>query len=95
MSASAQFVHTRGTSIIGTDGEPVRLQGICIGGWLNMENFITGFAANESMMRSGVLDVLGQDRYTAVLREPSFKLLRRRRRCFPCLYGGQLASVSP
>jgi endoglucanase len=64
MSASAQFVHTRGTSIIGTDGEPVRLQGICIGGWLNMENFITGFAANESMMRSGVLDVLGQDRYT-------------------------------
>ena len=28
-----------------------------------MENFITGFAANESMMRSGVLDVLGQDRY--------------------------------
>ncbi len=63
MSAPAQFVHTRGTSIIGTDGEPVRLRGICIGGWLNMENFITGFAANESMMRSGLLDVLGQDRY--------------------------------
>ena len=28
-----------------------------------MENFITGFAANESMMRSGVLEVLGRERY--------------------------------
>ena len=63
MSTPPQFVHTRGTKIIGIDGEPVRLRGICIGGWLNMENFITGFAANESLMRSGVLDVLGRDRY--------------------------------
>ena len=29
-----------------------------IGGWLNMENFITGHPANESMMRA----VLGPDR---------------------------------
>jgi endoglucanase len=63
MSAPAQFVHTNGTSVIGIDGEPVRLRGVCIGGWLNMENFITGYAANESLMRSGVLDVLGQERY--------------------------------
>ena len=58
MSAPARFVHTQGTTVVGIDGEPVRLRGICIGGWLNMENFITGFAANESMMRSGVLEVL-------------------------------------
>jgi hypothetical protein len=29
-----------------------------------MENFITGYAANESLMRSGVREVLGQERYT-------------------------------
>jgi endoglucanase len=63
MSSPAQFVRTNGTSITGIDGEPVRLRGACIGGWLNMENFITGFAGNESLMRSGVLDMLGQERY--------------------------------
>lgn len=63
MSTLAQFVHTEGTKVIGTDGEPVRLRGVCIGGWLNMENFITGFAANESLMRAGVLEVLGRERY--------------------------------
>ena len=63
MNAPARFLHTQGTTVIGIDGEPGRLRGICIGGWLNMENFITGYAANESMMRSGVLDVLGRDSY--------------------------------
>jgi endoglucanase len=63
MSAPAQFVQTKGTSVIGINGEPVRLRGVCIGGWLNMENFITGFTANESIMRSGVLEVLGRERY--------------------------------
>ncbi len=63
MSAPAAFVHTQGTKVIGIDGEPVRLRGVCLGGWLNMENFITGFTANESLMRSGVLEVLGQERY--------------------------------
>jgi aryl-phospho-beta-D-glucosidase BglC (GH1 family) len=30
---------------------------------MNMENFITGYPANESMMRAAVREVLGQDRY--------------------------------
>jgi endoglucanase len=63
MSAATQFVHTQGTKIVGIDGEPVRLRGVCLGGWLNMENFITGFSANESLMRSAVRDVLGPDSY--------------------------------
>ncbi len=63
MSKQPNFVHTQGAKVIGIDGEPLWLRGICIGGWLNMENFITGFAANESLMRSGVLGVLGRDRY--------------------------------
>ena len=63
MSTPPRFAHTRGSTIIGIDGDPIRFRGICIGGWLNMENFITGFTANEALMRSGVLDVLGQERY--------------------------------
>jgi endoglucanase len=59
----ARFVEARGAHIYGHDGDPVRLRGICIGGWLNMENFITGYPANESMMRGAVARVLGPERY--------------------------------
>jgi hypothetical protein len=53
---------TRGSQFVDGFGNPVRLRGVCIGGWLNMENFITGYAANESLMRRTVTDVLGADR---------------------------------
>jgi aryl-phospho-beta-D-glucosidase BglC (GH1 family) len=35
---------------------------VCLGGWLNMENFITGYAANETLMRREVGRVLGEER---------------------------------
>ena len=56
-------LRTQGSRIVDADGDPVRLKGTNIGGWLNMENFITGYAANESMMRAAMLAVLGRDRY--------------------------------
>src|SRR3954464_3545317 len=56
-------LRTEGTKIVDAQGEPVRLKGVNIGGWLNMENFITGYAGNESMMRAAVRDVLGPDDY--------------------------------
>lgn len=55
-------MRTDGEKFIDPDGNPVRLRGVCIGGWLNMENFITGYAANETLMRAKVRDVLGEDR---------------------------------
>ncbi len=64
MSAGAlSYVRTRGQQVLGVHGAPVRLRGACIGGWLNMENFITGYAANESLMRAAVRRVLGPARY--------------------------------
>jgi len=33
----------RGKNIVNGCGEPMRLRGVCFGGWLNMENFITGY----------------------------------------------------
>jgi hypothetical protein len=63
MTSTQPYLQTAGTSFVDHHGQPVRLRGIGIGGWLNMENFITGFPASESMMRAAVLDVLGRDRY--------------------------------
>ncbi|MFD1716262.1 glycoside hydrolase family 5 protein [Georgenia deserti] len=66
MSApSLPVMHTEGAQFIDPAGQPVRLRGVCIGGWLNMENFITGYAANETLMRAKVRDVLGADRADA------------------------------
>src|SRR4051794_35264703 len=56
------LMRTCGSSFLGPDGQPLRLRGVCLGGWLNMENFITGYAANESLMRREVGRVIGEDR---------------------------------
>jgi endoglucanase len=65
VNGTLQPLHTRATEFVTADGQPIRLRGVCLGGWLNMENFITGYAANESLMRSTVRAVLGDDRADA------------------------------
>jgi endoglucanase len=62
-TSSPQHLRTRGTRLVDGEGTPVRLRGVCLGGWMNMENFITGYAASESLMRTAVRDVIGEDRY--------------------------------
>ncbi len=44
------------------DGEPITLHGVGLGGWMNMENFITGFPANENAFRQVVLRALGKEK---------------------------------
>ena len=56
-------LRTRGTEIVDGRDQAVRLKGTNIGGWLNMENFITGYPANEEGMRDAVREVLGDDKY--------------------------------
>jgi endoglucanase len=65
MNAPARPLRTRGGQLVDGNDAVVRLKGVNIGGWLNMENFITGYAGNESMMRAAVRSVLGEDRYDA------------------------------
>ena len=43
-------------------GTRVLLRGVGLGGWMNMENFITGYPATESAMRAAVAAVLGAER---------------------------------
>jgi aryl-phospho-beta-D-glucosidase BglC (GH1 family) len=56
------MLHVSGTRLVTDDDAPVRLRGVGLGGWMNMENFITGFPANESSMRYAVRSVLGDER---------------------------------
>src|SRR3954447_26942478 len=61
MTAQSPVIRTAGSEFIGPNGEPLLLRGVCLGGWLNMENFITGYAANETLMRREVRAVIGDD----------------------------------
>ncbi|AAW44253.2 expressed protein [Cryptococcus deneoformans JEC21] len=45
------------------DGKPITLRGTAIGGWLNMENFITGYAGHEHQVRHALKQVLGTEKY--------------------------------
>jgi endoglucanase len=56
-------LRTLGDSIVDGRDQPVRLRGVGLGGWLNMENFITGYSGNETLMRDTVRAVLGDEKY--------------------------------
>src|SRR6478672_9128939 len=60
---SSSVLKTRGTQIFDGKGQVVTLRGFGLGGWMNMENFITGYPANEEAMREALHAVLGQERY--------------------------------
>jgi len=57
------MLSVRGTQLVNADGEAVRLRGFGLGGWLNMENFITGYPATEFQQRAVLRRVLGDEGY--------------------------------
>ncbi|GAB3155101.1 glycoside hydrolase family 5 protein [Microbispora hainanensis] len=57
------LLRVSGSRLVDEAGNTVRLRGTGLGGWLNMENFITGYPADESSMRAAVRGVLGEERY--------------------------------
>lgn len=54
-----QLLSVRGDAFVDESGRRVHLRGVCIGGWLDMENFISGFAGNETLMRTDVATAIG------------------------------------
>lgn len=56
------LLHVESTSILNPAGEVIQLRGTCLGGWMNMENFITGFPGCESDQREAVASVLGKEK---------------------------------
>jgi aryl-phospho-beta-D-glucosidase BglC (GH1 family) len=55
------LLRVQGDAVVDADGARVLLRGVGLGGWMNMENFITGYPANESAMRAAVAEVIGTE----------------------------------
>lgn len=52
-----------GDKVIDGQGNSIILRGAGLGGWMNMENFITGYPGHESQHRAAMLQVLGKEKY--------------------------------
>ncbi|MBN1995861.1 MAG: cellulase family glycosylhydrolase [Anaerolineae bacterium] len=63
MSLAKKFLTVNGNQIVNQAGETVVLRGFGLGGWMNMENFITGYSANEEAQRRVVRQNLGDELY--------------------------------
>lgn len=59
------FLHIKQEYILDDKENKLFLRGVCFGGWLNMENFITGYLGAESSVRRAVKEELGDERYQA------------------------------
>src|SRR5437660_1018264 len=57
----ATVLRVSGGDLVAPDGRPVRLRGVGLGGWMNMENFITGFPGTETALREALAGVLGEE----------------------------------
>ncbi|WP_049577482.1 glycoside hydrolase family 5 protein [Streptomyces sp. SBT349] len=57
------FLSTDGDRLVDATGARVILRGFGLGGWMNMENFITGYPATESLQRKALRRVLGEEGY--------------------------------
>jgi endoglucanase len=55
-------LRVQGDAVVDAAGTRVLLRGAGLGGWMNMENFITGYPASETAMRTAVGAVLGPER---------------------------------
>lgn len=63
MQDSQMWLEVSGDRIVNQSGEDVILKGYGLGGWMNMENFITGYPANEEAQREAILSILGHEKY--------------------------------
>lgn len=57
---NSDFLRVKDCEIVNGRGEVVRLRGFCLGGWMNLENFIIGYPAHESGIRAALVKVLGE-----------------------------------
>lgn len=60
---SGGILRVDGDRVVDGSGKPVVLRGAGLGGWMNMENFITGYPGHELQTRAALLKVLGQEKY--------------------------------
>ncbi|PMD36320.1 glycoside hydrolase family 5 protein [Hyaloscypha variabilis F] len=56
------FLRVEGEKVVDEKGNTVILRGAGLGGWMNMENFITGYPGHEFQHRAAMLQVLGKEK---------------------------------
>lgn len=59
------WIRVDGDRLVDETGATVVLHGVGLGGWMNLENFITGYPGNESGMRAQLLAAMGPAAYEA------------------------------
>ncbi|GJJ09422.1 Endo-1,4-beta-xylanase 5 [Clathrus columnatus] len=62
METSASFLKVSGTKIVDGHGHEVILRGAGLGGWMNMENFISGYPGREFQLRQGLAKAIGEEK---------------------------------
>lgn len=53
------MLQVKGNQIVDEHGQVIRLRGTCVGGWMNMENFINGYPGDEHGQRREMAQLLG------------------------------------
>ncbi|MDR2974013.1 MAG: glycoside hydrolase family 5 protein [Propionibacteriaceae bacterium] len=64
-----RWISVSGDRLVDQGGATVVLTGFGLGGWLNMENFITGYPATETLQREALRRALGPEGYQAFFDE--------------------------
>lgn len=60
-----QWIRVDGDRLVDEDGATVLLRGVSLGGWMNMENFITGYPGAEQDIRRLLRAAMGEEAYRA------------------------------
>jgi endoglucanase len=63
MNGGNGLLRVDGAHLVAADGSPVTLRGVGLGGWMNMENFVTGYPSTESLQRKALRTALGRGGY--------------------------------
>jgi aryl-phospho-beta-D-glucosidase BglC (GH1 family) len=53
------FLQVKDGKVVDGQGQPVFLRGVCVGGWMNMEDFIDGYPGAEHTLRAVMANELG------------------------------------
>jgi endoglucanase len=53
------MLQVQGGRIVDSRGDTVRLRGTCVGGWMNMEDFIDGYPGCEHGLRATMSEIIG------------------------------------
>jgi hypothetical protein len=60
---SQPFLSVAGPTLVAGQGRPISLRGYNVGGWLNMENFLTGYPSSDSNFRAALRELWGAAKY--------------------------------